>query len=64
MTAGVRRWTRRGKPNDLSNRLAAVRRHRATNLGSIKNDLLGQGRFREVVALALLLVPIQSSYEK
>ena len=61
MTARIRRWTRRRKPNDISNRLATVRRHRATNLGSIKNDLLGQGRFREVVALALLLVPIQCS---
>ena len=64
MTAGVRRWTRRGKPNDLSDRLAAVRRHRATNLGSIKNDLLGQGRFREMVALALLLVRYSKFYEK
>lgn len=64
MTARIRRWTRRRKPNDISNRLATVRRHRATNLGSIKNDLLGQGRFREVVALALLLIPIQFSYGK
>ena len=44
MTARIRRWTRRRKPNDISNRLAAVRRHRTENLGSIKNDLLGQGR--------------------
>jgi len=44
MTARIRRWTRRRKPNDLSDRLAAVRRHRTENLGSIKNDLLGQGR--------------------
>jgi len=44
MTARIRRWTRCRKPNDISNRLATVRRHRATNLGSIKNDLLGQGR--------------------
>ena len=64
MTARIRRWTRCRKSNDLSDRLAAVRRHRATNLGSIKNDLLGQGRFREVVALALLLIPIQFSCGK
>ena len=57
MTARIRRWTRRRKPNDISHRLATVRCHRATNLGSIKNDLLGQGRFREVVALAILLNP-------
>ena len=56
MTARIRRWTRRRKPNDLSDRLAAVRRHRTENLGSIKNDLLGQSRLREMVALALLLI--------
>ena len=61
MTARIRRWTRCRKSNDLSDRLAAVRRHRTENLGSFKNDLLGQARFREVVALALLLVPIQCS---
>ena len=37
MTARIRRWTRCRKSNDLSDRLAAVRRHRATNLGSIKS---------------------------
>ncbi len=55
MTARVRRWTRRRKPNDLSNRLAAIRRDRSTNLGPIKNGLLGKDRLREMVAVALLL---------
>jgi hypothetical protein len=41
MTAGIRRWTRRRKPNDLSLRLAALRRHRGSNLGSVEIDLLG-----------------------
>jgi len=56
MTARIRRWTRRRKPNDLSDRLAAVRRHRTENLGSIKNDLLGEDRLREMVAVALFLI--------
>ncbi len=56
MTAGVRRWTRRRESNDLSHRLAAIRRHGPKNLGSVKNDLLGENRFREMVALALLLI--------
>jgi hypothetical protein len=56
MTAGIRRWTRRREPNDLSNRLAAVRRHQAQNLGSIENDLLGEDRFRKMVAVALFLI--------
>jgi hypothetical protein len=55
MTAGIRRWTRRGKPNNLSNRLAAIRRHRSENLGSVEIDLLGQDRFRKMVALAVFL---------
>jgi hypothetical protein len=55
MTACLRRWTRRGQSNHLSYRLAAVWRHSASNLGSIKDDLLGQNRLREMVALALLL---------
>lgn len=42
MTARLRRWTRRGKPNNLSYRLATFRRHRTAHLGSIKDDLLGQ----------------------
>ena len=46
---------RRREPNNLSNRLAAVRRHRSTNLGAVEIDLLGQDRFRKVVAVALLL---------
>ena len=56
MTARFRCWTRRGESDHLSHRLAAVWRHRSSNLGSIKNDLLGQDRFREMVALALLLI--------
>ena len=60
MTTGIRRWTRCCKPNDLSNRLAAIRRHRTTNLGPVENDLLGQGRLREMVAVALFLVPSNS----
>lgn len=60
MTAGFRRWTRRRKPNDLSNRLATIRRHRSENLGSVENDLLGEDRFREMVALALLLILSQA----
>ena len=55
MTIGIRRWTRRGKPNDISHRLAAIRRHGSKNLGSLEINLLGKGRFRKVVALALLL---------
>ena len=56
MTAGLRRWTRRRKPNDLSHRLAAVRRHRTAHLGPVEINLLGQSRLREVVALALFLI--------
>jgi hypothetical protein len=41
MNAGIRRWTRRRKPNNLPIRLAAIRRHRSKNLGSIEIDLLG-----------------------
>ena len=55
MTPGLRRWTRRCKPNHLSHRLAAVRRHRTENLGTVEGDLLGENRFREMVALALFL---------
>jgi hypothetical protein len=60
MTAVIRRWTRRRKPNDLSHRLAAVRRHRSKNLGSIEVNLLGQNQFRKMVAVALFLDPSQS----
>lgn len=56
MTARIRRGTRRRKSNDLSDRLAAVRSHGTKNLGSIETDLLGEDRFREMVALALLLI--------
>jgi hypothetical protein len=45
MTARIWRWTRRRKPHDLSDRLAAVRRHRSQNLGPVENDLLGEARF-------------------
>ena len=55
MTARIRRGTRRRKPNHLSDRLAAVWGHGTENLGSIETDLLGEDRFREMVALALLL---------
>ena len=41
MTAGIRRWTRRRKSNDLSDRLAAIRRHGPQNARSIKINLLG-----------------------
>ena len=60
MTAVIRRWTRRRKPNDLSHWLAAVRRHRSKNLGSIEVNLLGQNQFRKMVAVALFLDPSQS----
>ena len=44
MTARLRRWTRRRKPNHLSNRLAAFWCHRATDLGPLSLYLLGQDR--------------------
>jgi len=56
MTAGVRRWTRCGKSNHISDRMAAVWCDRSENLGTIADDLLGENRFREVVALAVLLI--------
>ena len=55
MTALIRRWTRRCKPNDLSNGLAAVRGYRSKNLGAVQIDLLVQDQFRKMVALALFL---------
>jgi len=55
MTIGVRRWTRRSKSNDISNWLAAIWRNGPKNAGSIKVNLLGKGRIREMVAVALLL---------
>jgi hypothetical protein len=55
MTARIRRGTRRRKSHDLSNRLAAIRRDRSANIGPFTFDLLGQARFREMVAVALLL---------
>jgi len=56
MTAGIRRWTRRRKSNHLSNRMAAVWSYRTADLGPVAHDLLGEDRFREMVALALLLI--------
>jgi hypothetical protein len=56
MTAGLRRGPRRCQQNHLSHRLAAIRRYGAAHLGAVKADLLGENRFREVVALALFLV--------
>jgi hypothetical protein len=55
MTARVRRGPRRCKSHSLSNRLAAVRRHRAQDVGAVAAHLLGEDRFRKVVALALFL---------
>ena len=55
MTARLRRWTRRGKSNHLSHRMAAIRRHRSENLGPVQIDLLGEGRFRKMVAVAIFL---------
>lgn len=45
MTAGIRRWTRCGKSNNLSDRLAAIRRNRPKNPGAIEANLLGKDRF-------------------
>jgi hypothetical protein len=36
--------------------MAAIWRHRSENLGTIANDLLGENRFREMVAVAVLLI--------
>jgi hypothetical protein len=55
MTVGLWRWTRRCEPHDLSRWLAAVRRYRSENLGTIEVHLLGQAWVRKMVALALLL---------
>jgi hypothetical protein len=42
MTTRVRRWTRRCEQNDLSYRMAAVRRHVSADMGTESSDLLGQ----------------------
>jgi hypothetical protein len=55
MTAGLRCGPRRCEPNRLSHRLAAVRRHGAAHVGTVKAYLLGKNWFREVVAVALFL---------
>ena len=55
MTARIRRGPRRREPNHLSDRMAAVRRNGASDLGTIADDLLGQNRIRKVVALAVFL---------
>jgi len=60
MTAGNRRWTRRGKSHDLSDRLAAIRNDGPKNAGSIEVNLLGQARFRKMVAVALFLASSDS----
>jgi hypothetical protein len=57
MTAGIRRWTRRRQSNHVSDRMAAVWNYRTPDLGSVPNDLLGEDRVREMVALAVLLIP-------
>jgi len=56
MTAGIRRWTRRRQSNHVSDRMATVWRHRSKDLGTVAHDLLGEDRFREMVAVALLLI--------
>ena len=56
MTAGLRRGPRRCEPNRLSHRLAAVRRHGAAHVGTVKAYLLGKNWFREMVAVALFLI--------
>lgn len=56
MTARLRRWTRRRQSNHIPHRMAAIRRHRSENLGAIQIDLLGKGRFRKMVAVALFLI--------
>ena len=63
MTARMRHWKRRGESNNLSNRLAAIRRNRPKNPGSIEVNLLGQGRFREMVAVALFLTSLKISLQ-
>jgi hypothetical protein len=55
MTARLRRGTRRRKPHDVSAGLAAICCQRLTFVGTISDDLLGQGRVREMVAVALFL---------
>ena len=55
MTPYVRRRARRRKPDGLPSGLATLRRDRREIVGTVAADLLGQDRFREVVALALLL---------
>ena len=62
MTARIRRWTRCGKSNHVSDRLAAVWCDGSKNLGTITDDLLGEDRFREVVALAIFLILSSGSH--
>src|SRR5262245_54113569 len=64
MTAGIRRWTRCGKSNHISDRMAAIRCDRSENLGTVADDLLGESRFREMVALAVLLILNSNFYTK
>ncbi|MFQ5682412.1 MAG: hypothetical protein ACE5HC_03975 [Candidatus Binatia bacterium] len=55
MTTDHGRRARRSQPNDLPNRLAALRGNRSAHLGPVESYLFRQGSLREVVALALLL---------
>lgn len=55
MTARVRRGARRGESNRISHRVAALWGNRSAHLGSIATHLLGKGRIRKMVALALFL---------
>lgn len=41
MTARLRRRARRGKPDDLSQGLAGIRRDRSAHLGAVAAHLLG-----------------------
>lgn len=61
MTARLRRGTRRSQSHDLSAGLAAFRCYRLTFVGAFPTHLLGQGRIREMVALALLLGSLRES---
>ncbi len=64
MTASLRRWTRRRKPNHVSYRVAAIRRHGGANLGAVPLDILGENRIREMVVVALFLVIQFQSFKR
>lgn len=44
MTAGLRRGARRREPNRLPDRVAAIWHDRASDLGTVATDLLGENR--------------------